>query len=90
MIKLLVIFLSYETKESLTEGKILPYSAMSRKEDAGELICELIMKGTLSPATASLKLRNILNGLVQTSYLNLPQVARNCHLEVKLLKQTHP
>lgn len=53
-IKLLVIFLSYETKESLTEAKILPYSAISRKEDASELICELIMKGTLSPATASL------------------------------------
>ena len=53
-IKLLVIFLSYKTKESLTEAKILPYSALSRKEDAGELICELIMKGALSPATASL------------------------------------
>lgn len=77
-IELLIIGLSYETKETLAEAKILPKSAITSKEDAGDLISDLVRTGSLLPSTAKLNelLRCIKSGTYERQIkkvLNFPE-----------------
>lgn len=51
----LIIFLSYEPKESLISANILPASARGSTKDAAEIISGLIQTGRMAPTSASLK-----------------------------------